>query len=305
MDKYQKILLESNNVDAFWQTGQAKTEITFPVPEHHTRYTTMKQYALTVSNVIPTDGTIIIDDNIAGEFPENDVLRLTANEAKLKEVSSVGQIIQSNTFKGTITAIGGGIVLNVALYIAEKLNKNIILVPTTIIAMSDSSIGGKVRVNKIVDDVFHKHFYKSFYEPNKIVLCPGFLETLSNEQITEGLAEIAKHATYQSEQLRNYLLSDEFQPFNNKESLLKAILWTADLKRVCIEIDPDESKDGSNIILRAAHDLSDKIEENSHFTISHGKAVYMAMKEELQITEKSQLLEKIYKKFRVQELLLK
>lgn len=176
-----------------------------------------------------------------------------------------------------------------------------VYVPTSIIAMSDASMGGKIRLNTIEDGRFNKHAYKSFYEPSAVILDPQFLEYLNNEQIMVGLAEIIKHALYQSPRLTNYLLSDEFEPFHDRESLLRAILWTADLKRICLENDPEESKEGSYKILRAAHDISDKMEEQSQFTLSHGKAVEKAMVEDLRFeAEKSNLLARIYQKLGIE-----
>ncbi|MBI4836312.1 MAG: hypothetical protein HY817_03550 [Candidatus Abawacabacteria bacterium] len=146
--------------------------------------------------------------------------------------------------------------------------------------MSDSSLGGKVRANRVEVSKFEKHAYKSFYEPNEVIVDMRFLETLRHDQSSWGLAEIVKHAIYQSTSLLNYLLSDSFNP-KIPQSLLKAILWCADLKRVCLEVDPEESREGSYKILRAGHDVSDKIEEKSHFTVSHGEAVWKGMEIDL------------------------
>jgi 3-dehydroquinate synthase len=163
--------------------------------------------------------------------------------------------------------------------------------------MSDACIGGKVRLNDIQNGEYIKHAHKTFYEPSEIILDPRFLESLDDEQIRTGLGEIIKHALYQSPSLAEYLVTDSFNPFSDKQSLLRAILWTADLKRVCLEIDPEESKEGSYKILRAAHDLSDKLEEKSGFTLAHGKAVEKAMVEDLYSTkEKLSLLLGIYNK---------
>jgi 3-dehydroquinate synthetase len=115
-----------------------------------------------------------------------------------------------------------------------------------------------------------------------------------------GLAEIIKHAVYQSSSLADYLLSDSFEPFNDKQSLLRSILWTADLKRICLENDPEESKDGSYLILRAAHDISDRLEEESGFTLDHGEAVERAMLEDLKDDpERLSLLKSIYGKLNI------
>jgi 3-dehydroquinate synthetase len=306
MSLYEKIILNSGPVDVYWQNHDSVQKISYPVPVEHPRSKNISQYELSLVsqfNFLQKEYTLIIDNNILPELVGENIVRLIADESKLKEISLVQDIISQNTFNKKIIAVGGGILLNVSLYIAEYLRSDIILVPTTIIAMSDSSIGGKVRINKISNDILIKHFYKSFYEPNQIIVCPQFLDTLSNEQIKEGLAEIIKHAFYQSNGLKEFLFSEKFNPFLDKQSLLKAILWTADLKRICLEVDPEESLDGSNKILRAAHDISDNIEEQSNFTISHGKAVLVAMKEDLENTELKNQLDDLYLKLGINEIL--
>jgi 3-dehydroquinate synthetase len=64
--------------------------------------------------------------------------------------------------------------------------------------------------------------------------------------------------------------------------LLKAILWAADLKRVCLEIDVEENENGSRRILRGGHGFSDRLEESVHFSIPHGLAVAVGIMMELQ-----------------------
>jgi 3-dehydroquinate synthetase len=307
MKVFKEIINRSSLVDLFWKDLKffENTEITYLVPSNHLRYLNIKKYFLSQSSLVisefQNDSLFIVDSFFSNfNFNTNKVLFLEPKEDTLKEISNLEVILTKIDYKyKNIVAMGGGIILNIALYIAEKTKSNIILVPTTVISMSDSSIGGKVRVNKIHNNIFTKHFYKSFYEPNKILLDEMFLDFLSDEQIKFGLAEVVKHAIYQSEGLLNYILSDGFSPFLDRKSLLKSILWTADLKRICLEVDPDEHEDGSYKILRAAHDISDKIEEKSGFKITHGEAVIKAMYIDLKDDIRLKYLLDIYKKLNI------
>ncbi|MEN9582945.1 MAG: hypothetical protein RL641_899 [Candidatus Parcubacteria bacterium] len=282
--------------------------IHFPVPSNHPRYSKIKSYRLIVMKIknYPLSETdlIICDEQLKQYLPEKvanfpHIIFIEAVEYKTKimsEVSMLQKTISDKNYK-RIVAIGGGIIANIASFLAEKIHIDLVHVPTTPISMSDASIGGKVRVNDIQGNIFVKHVYKSFYEPSEIILDAQFLNHLSDEQIRIGLAEVIKHALYQSPLLIQYILSDIFQPFTNKDSLLRAILWTADLKRICLEVDPEESLNGSYKILRAAHDISDKLEEQSGFMLQHGMAVEKAMTEDIKSDiEKSELLVKIYQK---------
>jgi 3-dehydroquinate synthetase len=308
MTPYQDIIQKSDKVNSNWtniSSIDGPLEIIFPVPVAHYRSAQITSYPLTISSLsqyhFADNDLVIIDSGLWDVIKKLDsvnYIKLEPIEAETKALATADKLLDSLKNKNVkrIIGIGGGIVLNVVSYIAEQLKADLVLVPTSIVAMSDSSIGGKVRMNKIEGDVFIKHAYKSFYEPNQIIVDPVFLEKLSDEQIKIGMAEIIKHALYQAPALAEYLLSNDFNPFKDKKSLLKAILWTADLKRICLEVDPEESKDGSYIILRAAHDNSDKMEEASKFTLPHAEAVLRSMEDDLKNTQKISSLSQIYQK---------
>ena len=307
MSLYQIIKETSEGIDWTSSDISSSLSIKFPVPKTHPRSSVIEQYYLTVAQLsnyhLDTDDLVLCDESIRSPLTEQapslpPVIFLEPTEGSLKTITHAEEFISSlDKEHKRIVVIGGGILCNFGGYIAEKLNTDLVYIPTTIIAMSDACIGGKVRINDIQAGKHIKHAHKSFYEPSEIVIDPQFLDSLNNVQIRTGLAEIIKHAVYQSPSLANYLLSDSFDPFTDKQSLLRAILWTADLKRICLKIDPEESKDGSYKILRAAHDVSDKLEEESGFTLSHGKAVEKAMIEDLYSNkEKYNLLVEIYTK---------
>jgi len=305
---YREIIDSSKEINNNWINKKISEpfQIVFPVPQNHSRYKIIQSYPLIITQLsryhFLDNSLVLIDSGVFSNIKKNNdkcvYSSLEPTEDKTKTIDFLNDFLEQYKNKGfeRVIAIGGGIVLNVCSYIAEQLEIDLVLVPTTIIAMSDSSIGGKVRVNDIKHDKFIKHYYKSFYEPSQIIIDPEFLKYLSQEQVRIGLAEIIKHAIYQSSKLADYILSDEFEPFSDRSSLLKAILWTADLKRICVELDPEESKEGSYIILRGAHDISDKIEEESKFKISHSQAILRAMEEDLSNSDKLALLQNIYNK---------
>ena len=309
MKKFEEIINLSKEIDQDWTDRKISEsfQIVFPVSPNHPRFKAFDSYPLILTSLsayhFPNDSLIIIDSGVYGRIKKNNdtstYVSLDPIENKTKTLDFLDGFLEEYRNQGfrQVIAIGGGIVLNACSYVAEKLGLDLILIPTSIVAMSDSSVGGKVRVNDIKDNEFIKHAYKSFYEPSQIIIDPQFLDYLSDEQIRLGLSEIIKHALYQSDSLAQYLLSDEFNPFFDRNSLLKAIMWTADLKRICLEFDPEESQDGSYLILRAAHDISDKMEEESGLTVPHSEAVLEAMKIDLKENpDKSQLLQAIYEK---------
>lgn len=297
---YSKILNESISVDdKFRDISENELfsyKIIFDVPSFHFRSSEINQYLLLVSalskNIFNNSQLIFVDNGLSDSFLK-DIIPLSQNvffeearEETFKEWSWLNDFIQKNGIKEReakeVVGIGGGLTLNVAAYIAEFLNVPLIQIPTTIIGMSDGS-GGKVRLNMVDGGRFFKHYYKSFYEPNQIIVDPRFLNTLSEKQISIGLGEVIKHGIYQSQALLDFLLSTDFNPYKNKKSLLKAILWTASLKAVCLKIDIEENANGSRKILRGGHEISDRIEEDTHFKIPHGFAVTMGMYREMEL----------------------
>lgn len=300
-----EILIASKEVDekflSFSLDALKDYESIISVPIKHPRAQFVKTYVYktgTTSNFIESGDLILIDKNISlNPTKDNQIICLEAIENNLKEISHLNSIIKALPACERIVGIGGGLVLNSVGYIAESLQKDLVYFPTSITAAADSVVGGKVRVNKIEDGKFYKHFHKTFYEPNVVCLDWSYFETLDDIQLTVGLAEIIKHGLYQSEGLTHYLLSEEFNPIKNKPSLLKAILWTVELKKKALDIDPEESADGSYFILRAGHDISDKIEEESGLTIPHTEAVLTGMYRDLKESDKFQILNKLYSKF--------
>lgn len=169
--------------------------------------------------------------------------------------------------------------------------------------MSDSSIGSKARANKISivngQEVFLKHFYREFYDPTQIIICENFLKTIPDSAILFSCAEIIKMALFQSDPLLDFLLSKDFEPFKNKKSLLKAILWATDLKRICMEVDPKETANGAKLIIREGHAFADKLEKESGFKVSHGEAVLRGIANDLEQTDRSKTFMRLCTKLKI------
>lgn len=309
-----QILLETRELDHKYQKFSAahilRQPITFPVAPSHPRFTHIQSYTLTAQKLTTKDfgqyTLIFLDHKVSKEawvkqiiHKDAPVILLKSHEIEWEEIKSLSSSLQhiQGLKGGQIAAIGGGSLLYAVGYIAEQWQCEATYVPTTVLSMSDTSIGGKVRIHRVKEDVYERHFYRSYYEPTRIILDERFLCSLSEHEISLGVAEIVKHALYQSQGLLEYLLSPDFDPFNNQNSLLKAIMWTADLKRICLTVDPDEHEDGANAILRAAHTVADQLEVESKLQMRHGKAVWKAMEIDSELDpEKAKTFQSLAKK---------
>jgi len=307
---YQSILDSAVSVDRQFEKISLDElrafQTSFVVPLSHPRSGKIERYAYVsapVSAAFAEGKTLVLADSVLRSLPwlkpeipaSATVNWLDPNETETKEQGSLDHFYEENVAGNgyaRIVAIGGGIVINAASYLAEKEGCELAYVPTTVLAMADAAIGGKVRANLRVDYGYKKHAYKSWYEPDCVVVESRFLETIPDRQISVGMGEIIKQGVYQSRPLLDYLASDGFDPFHDRDALLKSVLWAAALAANCLNVDPEESKDGSHIIMRGAHDASDKIEEASHFIVPHGIAVAQAIRAEL-IENASRLLQTV------------
>jgi len=323
MNLLNEILDKSKEIDNKFINISSKElnslNIVFKVPKNHPRAKIIKKYnysSLKLEELkdnklfLNSKETIfIVDKNLmkidfVKEFLENNKISLIILESlenEVKTIPFVEKIIKEkgleNKKDSTIFVIGGGLLINVGAYLAEKTNSNLILFPTTILSMADGS-GGKVRINLISQGKAHKHFYKSFYEPNAIFLDERFLDNLPEKQIKIGLVESIKHSIFQSPKLYDYLVENKVKVIKDKRLLKKVVLWASDLKRICLEIDVEETPNGSKKILRGGHDFSDKLEEDEKLSIPHGLAVAIGIIKQLEQEKNQETLDKAKNIFR-------
>jgi 3-dehydroquinate synthase len=173
-----------------------------------------------------------------------------------------------------IIALGGGIVGDIAGFVAATFMRGIpyIQVPTTLLAMSDSSIGGKVGINA----KFGKNLIGATWMPEKIILDFDFLKTLGDEQMKIGLAEVFKiFLTHDKKNLPKIL--------SYKKNLEFLIKRAATLKSIVIKKDPYEKNE--RYLLNFGHSIGHALEILSNYKLRHGEAVYLGIIVEAKIAE--------------------
>ncbi len=183
-----------------------------------------------------------------------------------------------------LVAVGGGVVGDLAGFVASTYMRGIPLVnvPTSLLAMVDSALGGKNALNmgKI------KNLVGGFYAPELVVSDPVFLLGLDSGAYTDGWAEIIKTAAVASPELWALLHSVAEQAANREmETLSKVIRLTAETKLKVVEQDPTDR--GLRHILNFGHTVGHGIELLAG--ISHGKAVAMGMAAEVKFAVKEGL----------------
>jgi 3-dehydroquinate synthase len=177
----------------------------------------------------------------------------------------------------TIIALGGGVVTDLAGFLAATYCRGVslILIPTTLMAMCDAAIGGKTGVNTPCG----KNMIGAFYLPHAIHIHPGFLKTLPEQELFCGTVEILKAGL-----IADAELFFNFSSFSVEEALGRAI----EVKRRIVAHDMHDV--GKRRFLNLGHTLGHAIEAASGFQLSHGKAVAMGIVLEAKISHRLGLL---------------
>jgi shikimate kinase/3-dehydroquinate synthase len=175
-----------------------------------------------------------------------------------------------------IIALGGGMVGDLAGFVAATFLRGMpwIQVPTSLVAMVDASIGGKVAVNHPEG----KNLIGAFYQPNLVLADPHTLATLPQRELTSGWAEVIKHGLILDEEFARFLESNvnkltKLEP----ELLTRAIASSSAIKARVISQDEKE-REGKRTILNYGHTIAHGLEAATQYKrFLHGEAVAIGM----------------------------
>jgi 3-dehydroquinate synthase len=200
---------------------------------------------------------------------------IDANEQskKFTEISSILEWMSESNLnrKSKLLAIGGGVVQDIATFTAAVFHRGIdwTYVPTTLLAQSDSCIGGKCGINLENS----KNQIGLVYPPNDIYIVDDFLETLNSRDFISGLGEIFKLSLTGEKQFWTQMKSYLDGGLIARQDLVK---YSLDAKRIIIEA--DEFEIDLRRILNYGHTFGHAIESVSDYKIPHGIAVLLGMK---------------------------
>jgi 3-dehydroquinate synthase len=176
--------------------------------------------------------------------------------------------------KSLIAALGGGVCGDMAGFSAAVYMRGIefVQIPTTLLAMVDSSVGGKTGV----DLPEGKNLMGAFWQPKLVLIDPEVLKSLPEKEIRCGLAEVIKYGVIMDAEL--------FADLEKNVDKLKSLdmeYYTGIVARCCElkaeVVRQDEREGGLRAILNYGHTFGHAVEMLSDFTISHGEAVAMGM----------------------------
>ena len=181
-----------------------------------------------------------------------------------------------------VIALGGGVVGDVAGFVAATYLRGIayVQVPTTLLAMIDSSIGGKTGV----DVPAGKNLLGAFHQPHLVVADLDVLGSLPAPQLAAGMAEAVKHGVIAD---RHYFdaLEREHEQVTAREAgaLERVVRRSVEIKAEVVAADEREA--GRRAILNFGHTVAHAIEATAKFATLHGEAVAIGMAYEARLAE--------------------
>ena len=181
-----------------------------------------------------------------------------------------------------VIALGGGVVSDVAGFVAATYLRGVPLVqvPTSLLAMIDSSIGGKTGV----DVPAGKNLLGAFHQPRVVVADPDLLGSLASVQLAAGLAEAVKHGVIADAEYFAFLEAEYAAIFaKHAPALERLVRRSVEIKAAVVA--QDEREQGRRAILNFGHTVGHAIESTSKYEVLHGEAVSIGMVYEGRLAE--------------------
>lgn len=196
--------------------------------------------------------------------------------------------------RDVVVAVGGGVVGDLAGFVASVVLRGVGLVqmPTSLLAMVDSSVGGKTGVN----NAFGKNLIGSFYQPQLVLADPTFIRTLPERDLRSGWAEIIKHAMIERSatgvksavllgRLEAIVSSDELR---DPAVLSEVVAHNVRLKASVVQ--QDERESGLRRLLNYGHTLGHAMEADG-YRYQHGEAIALGMRAVARISHRMGLVD--------------
>ena len=185
--------------------------------------------------------------------------------------------------KTPFLALGGGVTGDMVGFLASTYLRGVpfVQVPTTLLAMVDSSVGGKVGVNTAAG----KNRVGAFYPPILVFIAPEVLQTLPQEEWLCGFGEVVKHGALldpriieMCEDMASMIASSNVNSLEN-EWINELVLRNCKVKRAVVE--QDEHERGARAMLNLGHTVGHAIESTLEHQIQHGVCVAWGLVMEL------------------------
>lgn len=175
--------------------------------------------------------------------------------------------------KSTVIGLGGGVVGDISAFSASTFMRGIkyIAVPTTLLSMVDSSVGGKTGI----DLDCGKNLLGTFFQPDAVYINLETLKTLPEREMKSGMGEIMKYAFIDPRITTSDVLSKNFNLIIAKSLKIKRDI-----------VERDEKESGERMLLNFGHTIGHAIEKLYNYKVSHGECVLKGMNYAIKLSNK-------------------
>jgi 3-dehydroquinate synthase len=183
--------------------------------------------------------------------------------------------------KAFLVALGGGVIGDLAGFAASVFFRGIpyIQIPTTIVSVVDSSVGGKTGINTPEG----KNLIGTFHQPRRVLIDPETLSTLPAREYNEGFAEIIKHAAIRDGGMLPQIAAASAS--ERRDGLAALVARNVAIKAAIVSEDEFETK-GLRALLNFGHTIGHGIEASAGYgQLLHGEAISLGIRAALRLSE--------------------
>jgi 3-dehydroquinate synthase len=224
-------------------------------------------------------GQVLADSLAAAEFSFH-LLTVAGGEGS-KSYSQLEQLLEralalAPDRQTAIIAFGGGVIGDLAGFAASILLRGLpfVQIPTTLLAMVDSSVGGKTGINS----PHGKNLIGSFYQPHAVLIDPEVLTTLPCRQLLAGYAEVVKYGLIADADFFAWLERDGAAALDGDAAKLCYMIERSCFHKAAI-VGQDEREGGVRALLNFGHTLGHALEAALGYSdaLLHGEGVAIGM----------------------------
>ncbi len=212
---------------------------------------------------------------VALAYPSVLLIDATEDAKSLERMPAyVGHLLSKGVRRGqTLTAVGGGIVQDIACFLAATLLRGIDwrFAPTTLLAMSDSAIGSKSSINC----GGAKNILGTFTPPKAIWTDLSFLDTLDEKDVRSGIGEMLKVHAIEGPEAFDRIAVAYASLAADRAALARFLRDSLEYKKKLVEA--DEFDRGPRLVMNYGHSFGHAIEAATAFVVPHGIAVTIGM----------------------------
>jgi 3-dehydroquinate synthase len=233
--------------------------------------------------MVERESFVVADSYFKNLLPSESAIFVDATEDR-KNLATVEQVIvelknRGLNRSGSITAVGGGVIQDIATLAASLFMRGVswVYAPTTLMAMVDSCIGGKSSIN--AGSV--KNLVGNIYPPTSVIIDTDFVRTLREVDKVSGFAEAVKISYCRGE--TSFMKFLELYNLHRDSDLASLLVEVLSAKKWFIEI--DEFDQAERRLLNFGHTFGHAFEVGSKYSIPHGVAVAVGMLSALRFVE--------------------